>query len=980
MRILLATKNCTLAYVKSVAANLDSDHIDSFIPDIELLFELCEELETRLLDYKKATNSFLFADIANMALSLLTEPQFEVVAEKIRSRFQFIMVDEYQDTNDFQELFIDSLSAPRKDGTRAHLFFVGDAKQAIYAFRNSNVALFRARQAQYSDGDPAHKAIAMNMNYRSGKKLLSDINHIFSYYMRLDHGSISYRDPMERLDYDEDVNIYGKPFDNFGISRIVSTTGKGDDGVDPMEWECSAIIADIKKKIAEGYLVYDRNCKERIRPCTYGDFCILMRKKAQFEYYQKRFQEEGVPLNCSVSILLREVNSIILLQSLFTLLDAKINGTPCDENHLFASIARSYAYRYEDSYLFGLIHSGSISEDPLMKQIEEFAKKHRDDGLEMLFPAVCEEFHVISQLYRIGGVADAIDKIDSIAALARALASSGEGLREFAKLLHEIDKFDLDIKAEAESKSENAVDLMTIHGSKGLERKIVYMPESINCIAKGIAAKNLLAIDGQYGIMLPDYSFSSFDFAPHPVYGAAYALWKKENSSNADADEHVRLFYVALTRAENSVIFVGDDLGKTEDIYAMISCAPNYYEINADFAKIALSKHIVAEALFRQNKTLDEIRKRQEEIVFPPCVDEDSAKTFNELIIYFFGERLQKRMDDCLGCIEQAIFTHYLPHLESVSDSDLLARIYAYYQFSNPSIGSLQELNAYISALITRKKANGEAEEDSGIDDGLKPVLASDLVAFRQAIVELDLPYFHMKLKSDVKKSEEEAARLAMMAKTFASSLVFAFEGFPKFAQRSFSTSSFEDKVAIFDYTAFSSSSKGSFPAPPSLAVDDEEIRFPLIVKTRASKTLASVDEEAKRYALDQGIELHRCMEIVDLRTKDTSFIPNPMYRKMITRALQMDCFASLEGAEIYKEYGFFDSELGSMGYIDLLIIRDGKYEIIDYKTRKISDPAYDEQLRNYARNVARLFGVKQEDIKLTLVSLAEGKTRQVAP
>ena len=88
-------------------------------------------------------------------------------------------------------------------------------------FRNSNVALFRKRQESYSDGNPGHIVIPMNTNYRSGPGLLSDINHLFSHYMRLDHGAIRYRDQSEQLMYDREVNLYAHPYDHFGVYRIV---------------------------------------------------------------------------------------------------------------------------------------------------------------------------------------------------------------------------------------------------------------------------------------------------------------------------------------------------------------------------------------------------------------------------------------------------------------------------------------------------------------------------------------------------------------------------------------------------------------------------------------------------------------------------------------------------------------------------------------------------------------------------------------
>ena len=178
--------------------------LKSFKEDIALLLEIVKELNKRIDDYKAITNSFEFNDILLKAVSLLTNPKYERTAEKIRKQFKFIMVDEYQGTNDFQEAIINSLIAPKEDGTSAHLFCVGDAKQAIYAFRNSKVELFTQRQDAYSSG-PGHRVILMHKNYRSGKGLLNEINHIFKFYMTLSHGGINYAFANEGLEYDDAI-------------------------------------------------------------------------------------------------------------------------------------------------------------------------------------------------------------------------------------------------------------------------------------------------------------------------------------------------------------------------------------------------------------------------------------------------------------------------------------------------------------------------------------------------------------------------------------------------------------------------------------------------------------------------------------------------------------------------------------------------------------------------------------------------------
>ena len=171
----------------------------------------------------------------------------------------------------------------------------------------------------------------------------------------------------------------------------------------------------------------------------------------------------------------------------------------------------------------------------------------------------------------------------------------------------------------------------------------------------------------------------------------------------------------------------------------------------------------------------------------------------------------------------------------------------------------------------------------------------------------------------------------------------------------------------------------GAQPVIPNVRVDDSEIDFPVLSRKKASKSLSSEDEEAIRPILERGELLHRYMEIVDLKSKDTSFIADQSDRALIDAALKMECFQDLEGAEIYKEYGYFDTELNNQGYIDLLVVKGDIYWIIDYKTSHIEDLEYDNQLKNYARNVMRLFHINKDKVKMTLVSLMQGKSRDIA-
>lgn len=160
------------------------------------------------------------------------------------------------------------------------------------------------------------------------------------------------------------------------------------------------------------------------------------------------------------------------------------------------------------------------------------------------------------------------------------------------------------------------------------------------------------------------------------------------------------------------------------------------------------------------------------------------------------------------------------------------------------------------------------------------------------------------------------------------------------------------------------------------LSIDDEPIEFKERIHLRASKS--THDEELPSEILDYGTHLHRLLELTDLKTKDTSFIKDEKERQMIDKVLSLGIFANLDSATIYQEYGYYDEELLTSGFIDLLIVKNDEYYIIDYKSNYINDEEYTSQLHAYQRNVANIFNVSDEHIHLYLLSIKKGTIKKV--
>ncbi len=953
------TQKATLIDACKLLKNADEDYrayLESQ-SDVHFILRMVEELEEKLLSYKKETNCFTFSDVSSMSLRLLTEPEFQDVAETIRSRFSYIMVDEYQDTNDFQEAFLDSLLKPNKEGKRAHLFCVGDPKQAIYAFRNSNVKLFINRQSRL-EKDPDSKVIHMNKNYRSGPHFLDEVNYLFKFCMRKDQGDVDYLDPGEQLAYDG--STYQKKYPYFGINRIISARGRSR-FVDPMEFEIHAIVDDIKKKIEDAFPVYDRD-KNDIRPCRYSDFAILCRTKNSFLSFQKAFQENGMPLNVKVDTSLLDVNAVLAFEALVGMLETIERGDDSDLPHLFASLARSYLFSYDDSKVFAILGGlrdkgnpyGLIKSDDIYLNVLQFEKAHKDSCFRDIFLDLIDSFGVIKNLASVGNVSDNIEKLDSLYSLAVTQEGMGEGIKEFVDLFSSIKRYALPFESETSLSVENSVDLMTIHASKGLERRIVYMPVSQCKFTRGFQGdKPDCDFDEDLGILLPRYTLSSWleKEGNKPlgqcVYSLPYLLYKtRMKKVDPDFDEHIRLIYVALTRAENSLIIVGENIKDASSpkasLYYLLDQLPHrkIFEPNllAKYRSLFGKDYETYEKAVNLQNNASFITKEQFGKGIEEELLEERYPLYKEMRQEFLIKEIEKVIKTSLEGMQESLFNSYLPYVEShANSSDFCSALYGQL---HPELGSINDYASFLE----------KQSEVFGLD---------------QFEAEKRLNSFaHEYLGENAEK----------YASSLLPALAYLIDGFPYVLRDSYENgSSFLDPVTIYQYKRFATAEQNKIAVkkPSETQISDSPLLFAPITKKRASKKRVILDpDDPVKEILDYGTRLHRYMELADLKTKDVSFISNDKERALIEKVLKTSIFNDVERFHIYQEYGYFDNEFLTTGSIDLLMVGEEEIRIVDYKTKHIDDPAYVDQLRAYRRNVCALFKVPSSKVKAYLLPL----------
>lgn len=525
-------------------------HYESTQPHVEAILEILLQLNQRLEVKKRQLQRYPFADIAKLAKQLL---EVAAIGEVIRNQFSFIMVDEYQDTNDLQDAFLQKIS-------NRNLFMVGDVKQSIYRFRNANVNLFKRKFDQFKDylmtEDKHQTKIILQENFRSRPEVLLDINAIFSHLMSDAFGGIDYDHHQrlqagqtlyeslkdERLTYKMDVLRYEKSDSN------------------PQLNEPRIIAKDIIDKINQKILVVDLEDKNQ-RPITFKDFTILIDRKTNFESFIEVFNEVGIPLevfaerDLSNSDVFRVLNNLIILVNRFH------DGEILDANkQAYVSVLRSFLYQTSDQDLY-LFATGKkpITAFSLFANLKDWVQLRQTLTLNQWMQRVVNDLQLEEKLLSLSDLPANMARLEGWMLKARQLSELGCTVEAFGQFLKESQSLEVDLTIASPKQSENAVQLMTIHKSKGLEFAYVYYPG----LTKGfnmMDTKGLYQYSTTYGIQLP---------YPEAVYvRPIFADLILQEEKQAVISEQVRLWYVALTRAKEKIILVleSSDLKKIVDI------------------------------------------------------------------------------------------------------------------------------------------------------------------------------------------------------------------------------------------------------------------------------------------------------------------------------------------------------------------------------------------------------------------------------
>lgn len=608
----------------------------------KVIIDIIKKLDDITYNYKVKYNSYEYSDISALAIKLVRDNK--EIREEIKNNLNEILIDEYQDTNDVQEEFISYIS-------NNNVYMVGDIKQSIYRFRNANPYIFKNKYDTYSNNIGGIK-IDLNKNFRSREEVINNINLLFDRIMDNDIGgadySLSHRMIYGNLMYKGDGD--NKEDNNFSVYNYLNdTTFKNN------EVEAFIIAADIKNKINSGYRAFDKDTNG-VRKIKYSDFAILLDSSKSFDLYKKILEYNGIPTSIVKSVNLTDGEVVLVIKNIISFI-IKINDNKIDNEFkkLFISIGRSFLFNTDDNVLFDYFLNNNFKDSDIYKISYNITKRLDTISLEEIIDLIVDNFDFYNKLFLLGDYNANILRIQKLKEITNSLINLDYDIYDYQKYLDDIISNNLKLEYSVNDNSTDTVKIMTIHASKGLEFGVCYYGELYNRFNNSDAISKY-SYDNKYGIILPYKDKFLYNTIYHNL---SYRDYVMENIS-----ERIRLFYVALTRAKEKMIFIlpsntkednksiGDIIdnsirGKYNSfasiMYSLESITKDYYK-NIDINDINLSKdyNMISNNNYKEHLKLINDKIEVNTTCIPSSIKEN--KTFSKKDIHIVTKEEEDKL------------------------------------------------------------------------------------------------------------------------------------------------------------------------------------------------------------------------------------------------------------------------------------------------------------------------------------------------
>lgn len=581
--------------------------------------ELLSGLGSYVREQKRQLDLLNYDDLENYTVELLQGNA--AVRHKYQERYRYIMVDEFQDTNDRQRQLIYLLcgdDAEKLQGQK--LFVVGDPKQSIYRFRGADVSVFaRVRREIEASGG---QNLLLKTNYRTVDKILLAVNSAFRLLMGVDTSK----------------DVYFEQLANYktGVEapQLLLVEYKKECGKSKFQVEAEAVAMAIEA-YHEGR---DYEGNQLLAPkVPYGKMAILLRAMTHSEDLAVALQERGIPYEIVDGKGFYECQEVLDMLHLLTALSNRYNSLE------LAGVLRSPYFGLDDETLTKLfLQKAACLWDAVQgAELEAFPEEQRELVIRAakLLQELYQQASVMAlpELWQCIWQKLAVDAVLSVQEHGANKLANVKKLRQLAleysmqrnaTLTDWLDYVKRLRAAEARETTANldaadAVQIMTIHKSKGLEFGTVFLPYlNSNTQPDTTEIKYLRGVG--LGIKAPDKK---------GVLQNTSVLQKvKEEDKRLDLEERKRQLYVAMTRAENRLIMTGIDDVKKDKTLDELSWLKQLLQIYSNDNVVEIKPLIVQEKDDKEQElmTTPAVSAEQLEQIAPlPASSENGRLSFS---------------------------------------------------------------------------------------------------------------------------------------------------------------------------------------------------------------------------------------------------------------------------------------------------------------------------------------------------------------
>lgn len=533
------------------------DDIADLSPVVRKLFEIMQLFDEEFSSLKKEKALADFSDLEHWALRLLVTNTDKglystEIAKIISDRYDYVMVDEYQDANTIQDTIFKAVS----DNDRK-LFVVGDVKQSIYRFRQAMPEIFIGRKNRYKLYNPHDEEypakIILDRNFRSREGITEAVNFVFKNLMSADVGDIDYTD--------EEKLVAGASYNsdsgNAASFHLLQLEGSKTEDKDTEE---ARYIGNLIYKMIETETVSDKNGQRK--PC-FGDFCILIRgAKAHGQTFVEELAKMGIRAFSETSESFFNAHEIQVMLSLLRVIDNPVQDVPLAAvlmSPVFGFTADELAhYRVNApkgtlySVLLNEVRSGNQKAAEFVESLSKMRRVSAQVTTDVMINRIYEETSYQDIVMADEDGEYRRKNLRLLLQYAKNYEQSGyRGLNGFVKFMDRLQSNGCDLAAADRQNNvdDNAVHIMTIHKSKGLEYPF--------CIVANLARKintdrtNEVLLHNELGIGVrrkDDKNLCRCTTMPRE----AVALEIRRN----EMSEELRVLYVAMTRARERLVLV----------------------------------------------------------------------------------------------------------------------------------------------------------------------------------------------------------------------------------------------------------------------------------------------------------------------------------------------------------------------------------------------------------------------------------------